>query len=268
MHARHWSVILLWGLLLQGLLPSVGQGAGGALVGRILPEGVLPRGGHAATWVADDSGQVDPSRFLRPPYAVIPLAPDGSFRLVVPPGRYFVGAIVRIGDGPPHGPPLPGDLLFAHSVEEGSPRSYEVGEGDVVDVGTRTRGAAFTRTDDDGPLVCGRVLGEGGEPTAGVVVGAFSNPRFAAPPRWVSPRSGEDGSYCLPVGTPGTYFLGALSGYSSRFAEGRVLGRYGGAEPAPVHVAPGARLQGIDLIAVAHTPERPPTAAAQPPAAP
>jgi hypothetical protein len=64
----------------------------------------------------------------------------------------------------------------------------------------------------------------------------------------MSDLTGEDGRYRLAVPVPGTYFLGARSGYGGSPQPGGFYGRYEGNPAHVISIREGERLTGIDIV--------------------
>jgi hypothetical protein len=93
----------------------------------------------------------------------------------------------------------------------------------------------------------GRVLGPDGRPRAGVYAALYDNPDLLNRPVFLSDITGEDGRFLLPVPVPGTYYLGARSGYGGSPGPGDLYGRFEGNADHSVAVRAGDRLTGFDI---------------------
>lgn len=193
--------------------------------------------GVASLW--DASGEPpDPRRYIVIPVSVTTLGPDGSFRLSAPPGRYYVGGVVRGGAESRIGPPAPGDRIFMTPDAAGAFKTVEVRAGETVDLGLQEGGWTYEGFAElKGPAVAGTVVSVDGKPLGGLLVFAFANPEMSGTPLAVSERTGRDGSFLLRLPRSGTVYLRVMENYGGgRPADGGYMGVYGGAQPRPLQV--------------------------------
>jgi len=94
----------------------------------------------------------------------------------------------------------------------------------------------------------GRILGPDGRPRAGVYAALYDNRELLGRPVFLSGVTGDDGRYHLPVPVPGTYYLGARTGYGGSPAPGDLYGRYEGNADHAVRVREHDRLTGLDIV--------------------
>ncbi len=177
-----------------------------------------------------------------------PTGEDGAFVLDLPPGRYFIVARNRTG-GAVAGPMRKGDQFgfFAANPVTVDPGRYTP----VVIPVTRLKGRnqpACSGGSPDSASIEGRILDRTGRPRKGVYAALYDNPDLLGRPVFISETTGEDGRYRMPVPVPGTYFLGARSGYGGAPAPGDLYGRYEGNPEHAVIVKEEGSLAGIDIV--------------------
>lgn len=207
--------------------------------------------GVASLW--ETSGPApDPRRYIVIPVSVTSLKPDGSFVLSAPPGRYYVGAIVRSSSESRIGPPRPGDRVFMTPDPAGKFKAVEVRGGETLDIGVQGEGwiyEGFSKI--EGPGISGRIVSVDGKPLPGLLVFAFRDPEMSGTPVAVSERTGADGSFLLRLPDPGTVYLRVMENYGGgRPADGGYMGVYGGGQPKPLTVEGEKTLKGITIDAL------------------
>ncbi len=222
--------------------PSLPPGTSGA-AGRVVSEGAPAEGVRVSAHLSADEGFRDPGVA-----SSAPTGADGGFVLDLPPGRYFLIARRRASGGTA-GPMRRGDLFgFFH----GNP--VDVPEGVVVPVAiplTRIRlrnvpPYAAERAAD--AFIEGRIVGRDGLPRKGAHAALYDNPELLGRPVSFSDVTGEDGRYRLPVPLPGTYYLGARTGYGGQPEPGDLYGRYEGNAAHAVTVEEGVDIRGADVV--------------------
>lgn len=207
--------------------------------------------GVASLW--ETSGPApDPRRYIVIPVSVTSLKPDGSFRLSAPPGRYYVGAIVRSNPESRVGPPRPGDRVFMTPDAAGKFKVVEVRAGETLDIGVQDGGwiyEGFSKT--EGPGIAGRVVSMEDKPLPGLLVFAFKDPEMSGTPIAVSERTGADGTFRLRLPSPGTVYLRVMENYGGgRPSDGGYMGVYGGGEPKALTVEGEKTVEGITIDAL------------------
>ena len=134
-----------------------------------------------------------------------PTGPDGTYRLIVTPGRYWSMARLKKMDG--YGPLMAGDK---HS---GDPAEIELAEGQemsrdftVADLKDARR---MRSKDREGPVtISGRIVDQKGLPVRGAYAIANRTEKTGGLPDYVSAWSDADGRYSLSL-PPGRYYLGS-----------------------------------------------------------
>ncbi len=194
-----------------------------------------------------------PSKYERTPDVSKTVDAEGRFKVEIPEGRYYIGAIKRLS-GDRLGPPQEGDYIFRSLDEKGKPKEYEVKAGKVLDVGTFT--GAFQITDKElaerrvTTALKGGIVNQEWQPVADAVVIAFTDPYLGKKPLFASNKSDKDGKYVLPL-TEGTYYLRVRNSFAAGPPEpGQIVGYYGEGTPTPVPVKDCEIIEGIDFQVV------------------
>ncbi len=175
---------------------------------------------------------------------------EGRFRISLPAGRYYLGAVKRMS-GDRFGVPQVGDYVLLQHDEKGLLKQYWVRSGDVLDVGS-IAGATPVRAQDLAKrsaktAITGVVVDTNGAPVGNAVVIAYVDPSVKGKPLFISESSKKDGKYLLRL-TPGTYYLRARNNLTGGPPEpGQIVGYYGEGEPAPVEVKEGETVRDIDF---------------------
>ena len=191
-----------------------------------------------------------PDKYERTPDISKSLDYEGNYKVEVPEGRYYIGAIKRIS-GDRLGPPQNGDYVYRSLNEKGLPKIYTVQAGQVLDVGMFT--GAFQIADEDlaeqhvTTALKGVIYNMDWQPVAGAVVLAFTERYLGKKPLFVSNKSGVDGKYILPL-TEGTYYLRVRNSFAAGPPEpGQIVGYYGEGTPSTVPVKEREIIEGIDF---------------------
>jgi len=194
-----------------------------------------------------------PEKYERTPDISKNMDADGKFKVEIPEGKYYMGAIKRLS-GDRLGPPQEGDYVFRSLDEKGMPKIYMVKSDETLDVGTFAEAFPITAADLSRHHVTtaleGTILSTDWMPVEGAVVVAFDQPLLGKKPLFVSNKSGKDGKYVLPL-TEGTYYLRVRNSFAAGPPEpGQIVGYYGEGTPAPVPVKDGQIVKGIDFQVV------------------
>jgi len=194
-----------------------------------------------------------PSKYERTPDISKTLDAEGRFRIEVPEGRYYIGAIKRLSEDR-LGPPQEGDFIFRSLDDRGRPVEYTIQANKVLDVGTFT--GAFQITDKElgerriTTALKGTILNQEWLPVADAVVIAFTEPYLGKKPLFASNKSDKDGKYILPL-TEGTYYLRVRNSFAAGPPEpGQIVGYYGEGTPVPVSIKDCEVIEGIDFQVV------------------
>jgi len=132
---------------------------------------------------------------------------DGRFRLVLPPGKYWVVARLKKTEG--YGPLMPGDK---HS---GEPRVLEVVphpniESDFTVADIKEAALMKSKTRDDFIKIKGRILDEQGVPVKAGYVIANKSEKKTDMPDYLSVWTDDEGHYMIYL-PRGKYYMGAAS---------------------------------------------------------
>ena len=179
--------------------------------------------------------------------ASAPTGPDGSFVLDLPPGNYHL-VVRKRASGGVAGPMRKGDLFGYYPANPVAVRAGTFARVSIPATPLKLRNApSYSAGYRAAAYIEGRILGPDGAPKAGVYAALYDNPDLLNRPVLLSDVTGPDGRYRLPVPVPGTWFLGARSGYGGSPAPGDFYGRYEGNAEHSVTVREGDRLSGIDI---------------------
>lgn len=249
---------LLWTFLLFPLCAGAEEKKGdegekknrsGTVTGRIACGESCP--GVASLW--DAAGPPpDPRRYIVIPLSFSPLQPDGSFRLSAPPGRYYVGAVVRSNPASNVGPPRAGDRVFISPDAAGKSQIVEIREGKNLDLGLQDGGWTYEGfTGSPGPAIAGKIATRDGKPVPNLLVFAFDDPELSGTPVAVSERTQRNGEFLLRLPRPGTVYLRLMENYGGgRPAQGGYMGIYGDGAPRALKVEGEETVRGITIEAL------------------
>ncbi len=182
---------------------AAGDTTGFVFTGRILDTRGRPVAG-GEVFVYDSARTRRPADFITPKTAT-----DGSYRIVLPPGRYWVVARVRSDER--YGPLAPAGRHSGEAQEiEGTAGGEALLDFTVAEV--REMARSQRKSDDECRSVTGRILDRDGKPVRDAYAFARKSKNDAGLPDFISPWSDDDGRYvlCLP---PGTFFIGASTTY-------------------------------------------------------
>lgn len=260
-------ILLLATLLLSWLGQAVAQEPVelGTICGRLQVAGVEQYSGVVSLWNADQIPMPDPRRYILIPSQAGPIEGDGSFLLRAPPGRYYLGAVLRQTPGPQLGPPRAGDQVFMTPDADGEALVVELTAAGRVDVGRQGGGWVYQGFSEEAVTgISGQVVAADGQPLKDMLVFAFLDPEMSGQPLAVSSRTGADGNYLLRLPGGGEVYLRVRDNYGGGApSAGGVMGVYGNAVPRPVAVEGGKVLTRIDIstltIPALRTGEKQPT---------
>lgn len=226
----------------------------GTVTGRIMLKEGLPLAWGQIMFYDYSSGPSPvPSKYERTPDVSKTVDAEGRFKVEIPEGRYYIGAVKRLS-GDRLGPPQEGDYIFRSLDEKGKPKEYEMKAGKVLDVGTLT--GAFQITEKElaerrvTTALKGVIVNQEWQAVADAVVIAFTEPYLGKKPLFASNKSDKDGEYILPL-TEGTYYLRVRNSFAAGPPEpGQIVGYYGEGTPVPVSVKDCEIIEGIDFQVV------------------
>lgn len=184
--------------------------------------------------------------------AAVRSEPDGSFRIELPAGRYFLAARKR-ADGARVGEPAAGDL---NGLYPGNPVTVPPGEMvplvpfplQPVEAAARQARRVDGKFVPTGTAFSGRVTDPAGTPLAGLFVFAYLDDRMTGKPTCISAPTGADGRFLLHLGEAGTYYLGARSAFGGPLEPGEWVGTYDGDPRHAAVVRPGETRPLGDLV--------------------
>lgn len=175
---------------------------------------------------------------------------DGSYRLDLPPGEYYLVARKR-ATGANYGPIVTGDL-YDHRFEA---KPVKVREGGYLEQDfdlTRLKEPLFfqvfteeARKTDTG--IRGRILDDSGVPVAGAFATAYENQDMRRLPDYASSVTDDEGYFTLYLPKGGRYYIGARSHARKVPQPGEPVGRYTGTEDHSVLVSDGSFVEGIEI---------------------
>lgn len=160
--------------------------------------------------------------FKGPAYFIQPVA-DGTFRLRLPPGEYYLLARKRAKGGQ-YGPIEIGDYF---NYFYANPVKIEPGETRYIEIETVSR-LSMLEAGEGLPFegVKGQVLGVDGQPVAGLHVFAYRSTDMTGMPDYFSPATRSDGRFELPLPETGTWHILARENFGGPAATGEQYGRY------------------------------------------
>jgi len=162
--------------------------------------------------------------FKGPGYFIQPVE-KGSFRLRLPPGKYYLLARKR-NKGGQFGPIDIGDHF---NYYYGNPVTVEAGKVREVKIETITR-LEMLEEGEKAPFrgVRGVVQSGEGKGVAGLHVFAYTVPTMTGTPAFFSAATGVDGRFELPLNGPGPYYLLARQAFGGPAEAGELYGRFDG----------------------------------------
>jgi hypothetical protein len=236
----------------------------GTVSGQLLTTGGEPLAGGMVYFFNDAVGPPPAhEKYWRVPDFMKPLDNEGRFTVVLPEGRYYMGATKRLS-GRLAGPPRDGDYYFISTDDKGVPVIYSVKNNAQTDLGKIAKAIPFkSSTVDYGKGVTaieGVILDGEGKPVESALVLAFVSAATVGRPLFTSDHTGKDGKFILRVHDSGTYYLKVRSVYGGGPpVAGEIIGTFGEKEPLAVSVQKGARVTGL-IIRVKKFPGRGPQA--------
>ena len=223
----------------------------GTITGRVIIKGSGPlTGGQVMLYDARTGPPPLPDTYERVPDISRDLDGDGRFKVELPPGIYYLGAVKRLS-GERMGAPQAGDYVFRSIDEKNRPKEYVIKAGTVLDAGNELEAIPLrpkdTSTEGVTTAIQGIVFDMDGKPVENAVVIAFVTPDLRGRPLFISDMTGKDGKYSLRV-TQGTYYLRVRNRFTSGPPEpGQIVGYYGEGTPVPVAVKEGEIKKGFDF---------------------
>lgn len=213
--AAVWCFGLLVLLLVMQPSPATAEGTA-VLAGKVLDVDNRPVEG-ARVFAYDGTDTRRSANFLS-----APTDQEGSFHMVLAPGRYWVVARLKKADG--YGPLMPGDK---HS---GEPEEIELASGQEVVrdfIVADLKDARKARSKDrEGPIrISGRILDEKGAPLTKAYAIAQKQKTIAGIPDYLSAWVDAEGHYTLLL-PRGRYFVGGATSFPpgrNYFLQGEIV---------------------------------------------
>jgi hypothetical protein len=173
----------------------------------------------------------------------------GSYEAALSPGLYTV--TVRFGwAGEGMGTVGVGDLVGEYPVSPVNvgKETVDLGRVDMRPVDPesweKNRWAASTSS----LSIQGVVSDESRSPVSGAYVFLYDDHRMVGKPYAISPPTGKDGRYSLPVDKPGTYYLGARTHFGGPVEPGEFMGAWGGDSAVPLVLETGDANPARDIV--------------------
>lgn len=171
----------------------------------------------------------------------------GEFALALPPDRYYLLARLRADSSVDIGPLRKDDLL---GYDPGNPIVVEAGVTAVSAipmarlkmVKSRAESSAFLPA-----IVEGRIIDRDGHPVPGAYAALYEKQTMAGRSVFRSEPVAADGRFKLSVPVPGSYFLGARSGYGTPTAGGW-YGAWSGSADHSITFKTGELLAGVEVV--------------------
>jgi len=195
----------------------------------------------------------DPDKFVRIPDQITDLDEEGKFRIMLPAGKYYMGAIKRMS-GEMIGPPLDNDYFLIKRDKDGNAVVFNIEKDKEQSTGVVAEAVPFKRKVPEGASgISGTIIDMAGDPVERAIVFAYINDTLTGIPPFASYRTGPDGTYIITMDKGGNYYLRVRDVYGGGPpAEGSVMGGYGEDRPAAVTVKTGEITQGITIKVVRH----------------
>lgn len=215
------------------------EGAG--VKGRVL----FPKGKTGATVYVYKGTEERP---IGPGFLVAREVPeDGSLTVNLPPGVYTLAVRLR-ESGKDYGPPETKDLVAVKHVTVGAGGYADAGELKLSAIDEKTWKSVTSTMGGSASAIEGTVAGPDGKPVEGVRVMAFIDGRMTGKPAFISPPTGKDGKFLLPLAPEGgNYFLGARSRIGGPSSPGEKIGQNRGEKGDGIKVKRGQTLKNVKM---------------------
>jgi hypothetical protein len=227
----------------------------GWISGQFMIEDGAPMSDGMVVFFNDATGPPpDPDRYLRIPDEIGAIDAEGKFRVRLPSGRYYMGAVKRMS-GEEIGPPQDGDYFLISRDLEGKPLSYVIEEGKSVSVGILSGAVPFKRKTAAAGMtgISGRIVELNGQPVNGAIVFAYFTETMTGLPPFTSYKTGKDGKYFISMNEGGQYYLRVRDIYGGGPpVPGAIMGGYGEEKPAAVTVKTGEISEEINIRVIRH----------------
>jgi len=220
----------------------------------------MPEPGHVGGVLTDSEGRPvegavvyfyrdDQRRFRGPAdYMAEPAGADGAYITELPPGSYWAVARKRLSGS------------IAGNLEKGDYQSREaygpftVGPGEHLRADLAldelTGNMLFSAFSGKGTHqgITGVIMDRSGRPFQRAYAFAYKDSHMVGKPDYVSEWTRDDGKFVIYVMEPGTYYVGARTGYMGVPRPDEPYGRYEGSRDHSVLVNEGSFVKGVDVI--------------------
>ncbi|MEN8265040.1 MAG: hypothetical protein ABFR82_16460, partial [Nitrospirota bacterium] len=172
----------------------------GWISGQMMTQGGDPMtGGMIVFFNAETGPPPSPDRYLRIPDEIGEIIGEGKFHILLPVGKYYMGAIKRVSRER-IGPPQDGDFFYISQDREGNPVAYGIEKNQSLSVGIVSEAVPFKRTVPAGISgISGTILDIGGNPVEGAIVFAYYTETMTGLPPFTSYRTKKDGKYLISM---------------------------------------------------------------------
>jgi len=178
-------------------------------------------------------------------------AEDGTYKLDLPPGKYYIGARKR-ANGLNYGPLYRGDFydhrhaIKGITVRKGKYKNLDFELKELREPMFFQGLTAAEKVTDTG--IRGKLLNENGEHIAGTFVMGYADDDMQRAPDFASTLTDDEGNYTLYLPKGGRYWLAARF-YALKLPEkGEPFGRYEGSPDHSLVVEDGKFLEGVDMV--------------------
>ncbi|MBI5410097.1 MAG: carboxypeptidase regulatory-like domain-containing protein [Nitrospirae bacterium] len=249
------AALLFFIIIFSSVITLLAEEAGkGWISGQLKTKNGDPMSGGMVVFFNDEEGPPpSPDRYTRVPDEIGELDGEGKFRLELPAGKYYLGAIKRVS-GEKIGPPLDGDYFFISRDKGGKPLAYLIEKDRNISIGVISEAVPFKRTIPEGVTgISGTIVDLSGDPVEGAIVFAYITETMTGIPPFTSYRTGQDGKYIITVDKGGQYFLRVRDVYGGGPpVPGAIMGGYGEERPAAVTVKTGEVAGGLNIKVIRH----------------
>lgn len=182
-----------------------------------------------------------PTKLISPP-----AAEDGTYKLDLPPGSYYIVARKRVS-GDPRGYLVKGDYEGKHKA---NPVEVKPGRYTEANISIARLEGAFLMApylpDTVESGIKGKVFSEDGVPVRGAYVLVYTDGEMIGLPQHLSRPSDADGRYTVPL-PPGTYYVSARIKYGGLPRKGEPYGTYDANEKHVVVIGEKELITGVDV---------------------
>jgi len=252
-----FSLLIALGLLCNSALAGSETVPGkavktGTVTGRVTVKGGAPLSWGQILFYDVTAGPPPlPDKYYRTPDISRNIDGEGKFRVDLPAGKYYIGAVKRMS-GDSFGVPQEGDYVFRSLEDGGKLKVYTLEAGAVLDLGTIADVAPVKLQDPSKRIVTtaieGVVSDTEGKPVEDAVVIAFVDVKGKS--LFLSDKTSKDGKYTLRL-IEGTYYLRVRNRFTIGPPEpGQIVGFYGDGSIPPVRVKEGEIKKGVDFTVI------------------